>query len=270
MKKLIYFLIFLLSMSLVLAVSVTTDKNDYSEGETVKIILGTCAETSIVKIIDPSGNLVDIKSNEVEMTYNTLSSSASGKYTVFVTCSDGATKDFFCVDSPSCFNPVDAACISDNQCSGWSFCTTSTVKQNRTCTDKNNCKPDVVETRECGSCAESWVCSEWGECSQGVNFRICQDENLCSSEFSKPTLQKSCTEADSSGMPPTYISTTFNPPANDDIFVEPEESFWGKYKLFILIPLILILIAVIILISLHFLKPKDSVSDFNQNEEQTE
>src|SRR3989344_4531605 len=106
MKKFFLFIIalFLLSFSLATAVDVSTSKTDYSRGETVTATITDCIGTSIVEFHNPGGDIVDIKSGEGSWstTYNTLSDSADGKYTISATCTNDAGQSNFCVDAPGC------------------------------------------------------------------------------------------------------------------------------------------------------------------------
>lgn len=272
MKPLLYFLIFLLSCSLALAVTVVTDKTEYASGEQVQITVDECIGTSIVKIINPGSTLADIKAGENNWVtlYNTLSDSAAGKYTATVSCTNGATETFFCVNSAGCLgtatgiatgtevqtetNETAAICISQWDCS-WSYCHAD-LKQVGTCTDNRHCRAAKEELRDCSQCAESWVCSDWSACFDSQNQRNCVDEHGCGTFVLKPALQKYCDEEIPPGPAPAYISSTVAPP----YYPEPAEaeSFWDKYLFYIIsIPIILILTAVIVLLVLHYLKSRE-------------
>ncbi|MBN2043259.1 MAG: lamin tail domain-containing protein, partial [Candidatus Aenigmarchaeota archaeon] len=56
------------------------------------------------------------------------------------------------------------------------------------CTD---CEPDCTG-HEKGQCEESWVCSGWGDCTDGTEERECTDLNSCGSEKNKPEESREC------------------------------------------------------------------------------
>ncbi len=246
----------MLSCSLALAVTVVTDQTEYDGGEQVQIEVNNCVGTSIVKIINPSSTLADIKAGEDEWvtTYNTLSDTATGKYTVSVSCTNGATETSFCVDTTECSETTTTdTCISKWECS-WSYCDAN-LKQTGTCTDYNHCRAAKEERRDCAQCDESWVCSGWSSCINDQNQRNCVDEHGCGTSVSKPVLQKYC-EEEPIGPAPSYISSTVAPP----YYPEPieAESFWDKYLFYIIgIPAVLILAAVVVLLTLHYLKSRE-------------
>jgi len=51
------------------------------------------------------------------------------------------------------------------------------------------------ETEE-QACVESWSCSDWGECSNGIQERVCEDLNSCGTEFNKPAETRECEESE--------------------------------------------------------------------------
>lgn len=290
-KLLIYFFVFLFSFSLALAVTVSTDKQEYTGQESVILTISECTGISVVKILNPSGTLVDIKggSGDGVFTYNALSDSSDGKYQALAICTNGNSENLFCVDANGCLGSLAVGntsaiggvtdgsgsaggsggsgggdlCDANWQCSGWSYCGSS-FTQTRTCFDKNKCHPNREETQPCTECLESWVCSLWSECSKDKNYRTCEDEHFCNSNKLQPKLQKACTDADASGPAPSYISNDILPPYVAPP-AAPTESFWQKNKTYLItIPLVLIAIVLVIFLSLHFLRPKKLA--FNLNE----
>ncbi|MEW5896559.1 MAG: hypothetical protein AB1668_02610 [Nanoarchaeota archaeon] len=269
-KLLIYLVIFVLSVSLALAVSVTTDRIDYNGDEIVKITIGDCAGNFIVKIIDSGDNLADIKSGSgvTTVSYNALSSSADGKYKITASCETGKTDTYICVDSPGCIPKVEQPqqpsgggggyCSPKWSCTSWSFCNNS-LRQGRTCTDINNCQKAKEESQACTKCEESWVCSQWSSCSAGTNYRTCTDEHNCGTYLSKPAEQKSCempaVQEEYKYVPPTPIfEEEYVPPTMPAI---EQPSFWGKYKFYLAAGVAgLALVLLIVLLAVHFLKPK--------------
>ena len=70
MKRIVIFIVlFLLTFSLAAAVEVSTNKVSYTSGETVTATIDDCQGTSIVKFINPTSDLVDIKSGQI-FTYS--------------------------------------------------------------------------------------------------------------------------------------------------------------------------------------------------------
>jgi len=261
-------------ISLVSAVNVETNKDDYDSGETVAIDVTQCTGTSILKIINSGFNVVDIKSgmNSWSASYNTLSDSSDGKYTITVDCDDGSANTNFCVDDPGCLDtqiqddeedetsPGSGGlfCTPQWSCSTWSFCNKD-LQQTRDCTDLSGCELPRQEFRGCSQCDESWICSIWSQCSNGVNLRNCFDEHECGTSILKPGLQKSCQAASASGPQPRQISNQLPPPS----FAQPQaqssglQKFWEEYKaILVLGTLSLVILVIIVLLLIHFLKPK--------------
>src|SRR3989344_8171566 len=123
-KKMLITVLVLLSLSLAAAVNVSTDKVEYGDSEIVTANISSCMGTSITKFTNPSGTLVDIKSGQSNWTttYHTSSNSASGKYTVSSSCSNGLAQAKFCVNAPGCLEEPVEECISDWDCGEWSSC----------------------------------------------------------------------------------------------------------------------------------------------------
>jgi len=280
MKKFFLFIIvlFLLSFSLVAAVDVSTSKTDYNGGETVTVTISDCTGTSIVRFKNPGGDTVDIKSGEGSWSasYNTLSDSADGKYTVSATCTDGAAQNNFCVDAPGCVSqPASTgggtagkgggACTPDWNCNTWSFCG-PTSTQTRSCFDNNNCLPAKEETQPCQPCLESWICSAWAECSAGAQARACYDEHFCETTNLKPALQKGCNAADPI-PPPARISNELPPPYVPKTSVVQQSFFsklWDNYEVYIIGLAAAIVLAALIVLGLYYFKPKQVAYNLNE------
>ena len=282
-KLLLYLVLILLSISLATAVEINTDKTDYSGNEMVSITISQCTGTSILKIINPGFDLVDIKADQDNWVtlYNTLSDSADGKYTLTVSCTNGDAQANFCVDSPGCIPETPPAppsggagrrCIPEWSCSQWSYCDAN-LQQTRSCTDLKNCQPPREETRECDQCQESWVCSLWSECQFGTNSRTCADEHFCGTNLLKPATQKSCQIATPPGPPPRQISPqipipSYTAPPPLPTIQEPGFSlaqFWEQFKVHVIAGVSgLVLLILIIFLVLHFVKGKKTA--FNVDE----
>ena len=283
MKKLLAFIaLFLLSFSVVAAVDVSTNKLEYSGGQTVTATISNCVGTSIVEFRNPSGNLVDIKTGtgSWSTTYSTLSDSEKGKYKVEATCNNGAAQNNFCVDAPGCVPSTQtttttteggatgggggSACTPNWSCDEWSFCG-PTLTQTRSCTDLNGCQAAKDESRPCEACQESWVCSIWNTCSAGSQSRVCYDEHECKTTNNKPALQKGCSQADpfpvparvSPQLPPPYVP----PPVAQQSFLS---KVWDDYKWYIIGGLAAIVLIVVIILTIYFLVPKKVAYNINE------
>jgi cysteine-rich repeat protein len=83
-------------------------------------------------------------------------------------------------------------CITRWECDAWGFCDKD-LKQTRICNEVSGCgREPRTETRGCPACDESWTCSLWSDCVNGIETRTCTDEHSCGSIFTKPILQRSC------------------------------------------------------------------------------
>ncbi|MEK6940234.1 MAG: hypothetical protein AABX31_05910 [Nanoarchaeota archaeon] len=297
MKKLFLFIVLLLlSFSLAAAVDVSTTKTDYSSGETVTATITDCVGTSIVEFQNPGGSTVDIKSGEGSwsVSYNTLSDSADGKYTISATCTNGAAQQNFCVDAPGCTSSLPpppetptipsvsstpeqvpstsggggtgGSCTPNPSCGTWSFCGPGKI-QTRSCVDLNNCQPATEESRACEPCQESWVCSIWAACSAGSQTRACYDEHFCETTSNKPAIQKGCAQADPF-PPPARISTQLPPPYAPPVQAVAQPSFlskaWDNYKFYIIGGAAAIVLAALVLLALHLLMPKKVAYNINE------
>jgi len=286
MKKilLILTLFFLIFIPLALAVSIDTDKTDYSRGERVNIEVTDCEPISVLQVKNTVSDLVDMGqgTNDWEMVYNTNSDSSNGKYTLSASCEDGTTQtEYFCVNSPGCtvITPTEdeeevsapspgsgggrRRCTSQWSCSTWSYCDVS-LRQTRNCVDLNRCLPSKEESRSCDKCEESWICSLWSSCRNEMNTRTCSDEHGCGTTSDKPVLQKSCKQKVAPGPKPAKF--TKQPPAYmpPPPVPKPKPSFWDNYGLYIIIGAIaLVLAAIVVLLIYHFRKPKMA---YNYNE----
>jgi hypothetical protein len=270
-KSVIYLFIFLIFLSSALAVSISTNADEYSTPSLATISISDCSGNSILRIL-ADGELVDIKNGNGnwETVYNTESSSYDGIYQLKASCTNGDAEKPICVDSPGCIVPTPtpspggsgggSRCTSSWSCSTWTLCNAS-LEQTRACYDTKNCQSNKVEVRECDKCQESWVCSLWGSCSNGVQRRNCIDQHFCETTFVKPLEQKNCDQTVVGGNQPAQIDNTLPPPN-----VAPPapvqagfsfSQFWEKYSTYILIGgIIFILIIILVLVIAHFVKPK--------------
>lgn len=63
--------------------------------------------------------------------------------------------------------------------------------------DSCNGAGDIIFKRKnptgCGiKCVENWTCSDWGNCNNGTQKRLCFDNNSCKNESSRPAESQSC------------------------------------------------------------------------------
>lgn len=69
-------------------------------------------------------------------------------------------------------------------------------------------------------CVESWVCSDWGLCINGVQSRVCSDENFCEMENFKPEENRPCS---------VYINQSFNSSFENSSYSENFKNQSGEY-----------------------------------------
>jgi len=43
-----------------------------------------------------------------------------------------------------------------------------------------------------GTCTESWICTDWLDCTNGIQKRVCADVNRCNTTVSKPAERQDC------------------------------------------------------------------------------
>ena len=273
MNAKIFFLIFVLTFSLALAVvDVDVDRlpPDYSQGEIVEITLicpAPTAQRSTVEIFNPEGRLIYITggNDQWTTTYNTGSDSSDGQYKLLARCTDGSTaEDFFCVDAPGCTSTGSGGgggsgrCSSNITCSTFSYCN-ATLQQTRSCHDWNNCRIDYTEEIACAACLEAWSCSEWSTCQGNRQRRTCLDDHLCGTLLQKPSEQQICTVH---VVAPTRITP---PSTRPPVVVQP--SFFSQYKWWLLggLLLLLLIIGAILFYYLYY-KMDGEKKVFNLNE----
>jgi hypothetical protein len=283
-KTILTFLfVFLLSLTFSLAVTIDFTPTDYSSGEEATFNIN-CDGNSVLNIYnakEPVPDLVIVSqgNNQWDYVYSTTSDTTSdGKYTVYVSCSDGTTLEkSFCVDSPGCVvdDSQDSTpqtpsggggsyCSSKWECGTWSLCN-ATLEQTRTCVDKNKCDKPKKEVQSCDECKESWFCSLWNDCSNGIQKRTCVDDHSCGTTFKKPLLQKNCNQVTIPGPQPQQIQPDLPPPPIEPQLQQPSVSFWNQYKTYLIgIPSVLIFIVVLILVVVHFVHPHRKAYNFDE------
>ncbi len=118
-----------------------------------------------------------------------------------------------------------------------------------------------TEVIDCQPCDESWICSEWGTCSNGQQTRRCSDEHYCGTLRTKPSERRNCVvpsyHADSpSGYQP--------PPPARPVIQEP--SFFQKYKIPIAVGLGILLLLGLLWFLFYFYKKHHKKTAYNFNE----
>ncbi len=226
MRTFTFLVVFLLSFSLVAAVSIDVNNVNNEQGDIVSISIKGCPGWSALKVYNaktPIPEMADMGhgTGDWEMNYNTDSDASDGKYLLSASCDDGKTAEKnFCVDADGCVasgstggdtasagtstgrgkSGGGGSCWPSWSCGQWSFCSKD-LKQTRTCTDIKRCKQPKTEEQACAKCEESWICSGWSECSGSQQKRTCQDEHACGTVLSKPKLQKGCKAPEPAPMP---------------------------------------------------------------------
>ena len=116
--------------------------------------------------------------------------------------------------------------------------------------------------RPCAPCQESWICSEWSECQAGSQSRSCYDEHSCETTDYQPELQKGCEVFFPPGPEPDKIySPPAPPPAVELGFFQ---KFWDNYAIYIIGLLAAVVLAAIILLVIHYFKPKKVAYNINE------
>ena len=76
---------------------------------------------------------------------------------------------------------------------GGAWSTSTGIKNsNVTANNTTNGKMSVANATGNETCVENWKCTEWFECFNGKQRRICVDLNECGTEFNKPPTTRKC------------------------------------------------------------------------------
>ena len=62
-----------------------------------------------------------------------------------------------------------------------------------TSTQENDTNSTLISSN---NCEENWTCSEWLDCVNTVQKRVCTDKNNCGTEEDKPIVQRECLQED--------------------------------------------------------------------------
>ena len=277
MKKLLLIGLVLLSFS-VAAIDLSTDSTGYTINDTVLINISSCEGNSIVQVISPDDDIIDIMVgvNNWTTTYNTNSHGEAGKYGLVASCQNGVETLNFCFEDDDCLTTVKKSEEGGRDpssaiwsCEPYSFCD-GTLNQTRICHDRRSGKPDKIEKRACTECQESWVCNDWTACTGGRETRTCVDEHACSTFVHKPAESRACTVAatqtsqqpeQQTGQPaPTRNQPRFAASQRPTSVKETAVNVWNDFMVYIIaIPVVLILI-IVGLIILHKRKKKKDVT----------
>jgi hypothetical protein len=74
--------------------------------------------------------------------------------------------------------------------------TTSTTNGGTTNTTNSTNNENAGNTTASGSCTPNWKCSEWTECVNGQQKRVCFDTNECGTNEGKPAQTQSCAQTE--------------------------------------------------------------------------
>ena len=99
----------LILVSLVNAVEIETDKDEYSSNKIVEISISDCARTSLFLMSNIYTDLIVVEQGygSWDTYYNTNSDPYSGSYNLEVKCADGTSKTVkICINSPGCSTEV--------------------------------------------------------------------------------------------------------------------------------------------------------------------
>ncbi len=167
------------------------------------------------------------------------------------------------------------SCESVITCGTWSFCNSS-LQQYRACVDTNDCGSKYLETQNCTSCIESWVCSDWSDCQNMLQDRTCHDLHSCETIILKPMLQKSCTLTNTPGpmvpidlpssQPPPQFAELETPDLEPEIEVQTQQPSFIKENLNFIVGGLggLIFLIVLIFVILHFIHHKPVQHDIDE------
>jgi len=178
---------------------------------------------------DRNGDILVFYVNDIEAVNYTFSSGASTKLDLSVTipgfhfCGDGTCDSnegcSSCPEDCSCSSGYECknnACVKINTGSGSSSSSSSSgsggggssyippATQNETSNKTSNKTSetsgsdtgnDTYDKNETIICEENWKCSEWFECFNNKQKRVCTDLNNCGTTIKKPKTVQKCVEA---------------------------------------------------------------------------
>ena len=75
---------------------------------------------------------------------------------------------------------------------GTSFFSTNTNTKNKNNTTDSNTTTQSHATGRQEECTPEWFCSEWTECINGIQKRVCVDRNQCNTTENKPEERQKC------------------------------------------------------------------------------
>ncbi|MEK6845546.1 MAG: hypothetical protein AABY26_02200, partial [Nanoarchaeota archaeon] len=263
-----------------LALAVTIDKSTYTIGETVTIS-GSCPAAGVSVGLQAGIGINTVWVDE-EVTDSTKQYTAefiptkTGSYTLYAACQNSVAESIvFNVgtavaptgssssssSSSSSGSPGGGGggggwtCVANWSCTPWekAYCNASLIKT-RDCTDSNGCEKKKYETKNCTSCDESWVCTQWSACANGQQSWTCTDEHKCGTAKLKPALKRTC-DMKAVAVP---IAGKNAPPSKkaavgeESISAGIKSDFWEDYKYYLLggVAFVVLLFAVLVVMLL--------------------
>ncbi len=201
-------------------------------------------------------------------------------------CTDPAALNYnesALTDDRSCSYPSPLptgryTCSREWSCGVWSFCNAS-LQQSLDCVDVKACDTRQLTrsfVRECPKCQESWVCTNWNQCSNGQQRRSCADEHACRTSEYKPLLQKSCQAAEPKPLPARIVQElppSYTPPYTPPQVRQPAQApfisrAWNDYKAYIVgVPLGALLLALVTILIVHYARGKKVSYNLQELEE---
>jgi len=79
----------------------------------------------------------------------------------------------------------------DNKCESGESCS-SCSEDCGTCPSEEEEERERTVTTETGPCQEEWICTDWLECFNNVQKRVCADVNRCGTTEKKPIEEQDC------------------------------------------------------------------------------
>lgn len=54
------------------------------------------------------------------------------------------------------------------------------------------CNPETLNCNTTPQCTENWACTNWGQCTNGIQSRLCKDQNQCQTYKNQPKETQKC------------------------------------------------------------------------------
>ena len=197
-------MLFIISSSLALAVTINTDKTDYNHPDLVNIEITGCTGLSVLRasnanIPDPALVFIDDGSGDWSTTYNTASDSSDGKYTLFVSCADGTDTKYFCVNADGCLGSLPAG---DGGATPGGTTPADDGSGDGSLPAGDGSDGGSLDTGSTppsgggGGCRSDFSCSSWSYCNKDLKeIRVCVDQNNCRSDRTESRDCDQCQES---------------------------------------------------------------------------